>query len=187
MQDGRPQSRCQQVKEARASCAIPHSACAKAKALSEWDQRIGAIDLATNLGHPIEEISKIVEDFEPPTSISELLEHYPSPPQDPALMQLICEEGFSEKDWPSVPRTSKTPPAECLAEMLETTSRHADFDIFMDKDDSDYGSDGETTGMFDYDKAYVTTSIDEWIHTNSPVQHPQNPRNPRSHVRVEHR
>jgi hypothetical protein len=99
-------------------------------------------------------------------------------------MRLICEEGFSEKDWPSVPRTSKTPPADCLAETLETTSHHADFDIFMDKDDSDYGSDGETTSMFDYDKVYVTASIDKWIHTNSPVQRPQNPR---SHVRVERR
>jgi hypothetical protein len=154
----------------------------KAKALSKWDQRIGMIDLTTNLGRPIEEISKIVEDFEPPTSTGELLEQYPSPPQDPALMRLICEEGFSKKDWPSVPHTLKTPSANFFAEMLETTSHHADFDIFMDKDQLDYGSDGETTSMFDYDKAYVTTSINDWIHTNSPIQHPQNSR---THVRVE--
>jgi hypothetical protein len=52
----------------------------------------------------------------------------------------------------------------------------------MDKDQLDYGLDGETTGMFDYDKAYVTASIDNWIHTNLPVQCPKNPC---SHVRVE--
>jgi hypothetical protein len=145
---------------------------------------VGAINLMTNLGCPIEEILKIVEEFKPPTSIGELLEQYPSPPQDPALMQLICKEGFSEKDWPKVPCTSKTPPVDFFAETLKTTSHHTDFDILMDEDQSYYGLDGETTSMFDYDKAYVNASIDDWIHTNSPLQCP---RSPHTHVRVEHR